>query len=238
MQKQILLIIFFVVPIMGHAQVAANDSINKKNINRYLSVGLFGTQNVIANSIYGPGRVSQMGVQASYNSFELQIGPAFINRTFFEKHNYSLGSRDQRKIPLSGFYAGVYFVKKAYSNKLVHFTFGLQYIGSTVYGGWTSVKTFNAFTYDEYSISRVVNFEDKFYQFDIASGITFSQKNKLGFTILAHLGQTIQNSENSHFNFNVKNSAGYYDLEPKSKKKAQYGGLSVKLFYNFIYKLK
>jgi hypothetical protein len=235
MFRNIILITFF---FRSLSIIAQEDSHEHPKIDKFIkqvSVGISGTQNYFASSNFGANRVSHFGFQTSYKGFVLNIGPTILNKIYFEKNNYVIGGRDKRKIPISGFGSEFYYIKNAFNDKPLHLVLGIQFLKNTVYGGWTTVKVYNSNTYKEYKISRLVNFDDKFYQTDLMFGFSFSHKNQFGFVLLTNLGVNKQNTNNSHLNYVKVDSTGIEEeIFPKSKEIGLSIGVSIKVFYNII----
>lgn len=235
MARNIILISLFFRSLSIFAQEVSHEHPKIDKFIKQVSVGISGSQNYFALSNFGANRVSHFGFQTSYKGFVLNIGPTILNKTYFEKNNYVLGGRDKRRIPISGFGSELYYITNALNDKPLHLVLGIQFLKNTVYGGWTTVKVYNSNTNKEYKITRLVNFDDKFYQSDLMFGFSFSSKNQFGFVVLTNFGVNTQNTYNSHLNYAKKDSSGIEEgIFPMSKEIGPNIGVSVKVFYNII----
>jgi hypothetical protein len=235
MSRSIILITLFFRSLSIIAQEDGHEHPKIDKFIKQVSLGISGSQNYFASSNFGVNRVSHFGFQTSYKGFVLNIGPTILNKTYFEKNNYVLGGRDERKIPISGFGSELYYIKNAFNDKPLHLVLGIQFLKNTVYGGWTTVKVYNSNTNKEYRITRLVNFDDKFYQSDLMFGFSFSSKNQFGFVVLTNFGVNTQNKYNSHLNYAKEDSSGNEDeIFHDSKELGLSIGVSVKVFYNII----
>lgn len=218
--------------------IAKEDSLKYPKIDKFIkqvSLGISGSQNYFFLSNFGANRVSHLGFQTSFKGFVLNIGPTILNKTYFEKNNYVIGGRDKRKIPISGFGSELYYIENAFNDKPLHFVLGIQFLRNTVYGGWSTIKVYNSNTINEYKITRLVNFDDKFYQTDLMIGFSFSNKNQFGIVLLTNIGVNIQNAYNSHLNYaKVNNSSIEQEISLQSKEVGLSLGVSMKVFYNVV----
>lgn len=211
----------------ANAQV---DSISKKR--NQLSIGFNLAKEVSYSAVYSPRNNTLLGLAICYNSFIFKASANYVNRAVFEKQNYTIGSRDSRQIPLSGFELGFIHVGHLYNDKIIHPMLGLTYKKSIIYGGWSKQIFIDNTTI---SFNRVVNFNDKFYQICGLAGFYFSMKNKFGFAIYCPIGVNSQSSENSHYleQIEVGGSSVVYETKKKGYKNGLIFGLNAGIFYNF-----
>ncbi len=212
---------------VANAQV---DTISKKRIN--LFVGLNLAKEVSYSAIYSPRNNTLLGFSFGINNFVFKVSANYVNKAVFEKQNYDLGGRVQRSFPISGFELSLIYTKKSYNDKIIHPMFGLEYKKSMVYGGWSNQIFVGS---PRISFNRVVNFDDNFYQVCGIIGLSFSSKNKFGFSIYTPIGINTQGSNNSHYleQIRVGGSSVVYEIKKEGYKNGFIFGINAGIFYNF-----
>lgn len=211
---------------------AETDSL--KVIETPLVFGINLGKDVSYSGIYSPRSNTLLGFSFSVKNVILRTNANYVNRNIFEKKNYVIGSRDQRKIPLSGFDITILYVRHLYNNKIVHPMIGVTYRKSVVYGGWRNDILINNYGYN-IPVSRVVNFNDKFHQISGVFGLYCSSKNKFGYAISCPVGVNIQNYTNSHNGeqVNVGGSSSHKEFLKKGNQVGLSIGLNFNIFYHF-----
>lgn len=224
--KMLLIVFTLIIPsIKAFSHV---DSLKVKQ----LAFGFNITKEINFTNVYSPRNYTLVGTSIGVKNLIFRISANYINRGVFENQNYTIGSRDKRLIPLSGYELSLFYVKQLYNSKIIHPVFGITYRKSIIYGGWNNLFYISSFNY---SIERVVNFNDKFHQICGVFGMYFSNKNKFGYSITFPVGIVIQNISNSHFDVQnyVSHGTGYHnEVEKKSARIGMCFGLNINLFYN------
>lgn len=206
------------------------DSIPKKR-NQF-SIGVNLAKEVTYSAIYSPRNNTLLGLSFGMNNFIFKASANYANRAVFEKQNYIIGGRDQRRFPLAGFELVLIYVAKLNNNKVIHPMFGLQYKKATIYGGWSEQIFINS---TGISFNRVVNFNDKFQQTAVLAGFYFTAKNKFGYAIYFPFGLNTQSRENSHYleqKLTIGSSA-VYETKKEGYKNGFALGLNAGIFYTF-----
>lgn len=218
-----------IINLFGVASAQVDSISNKRN---NLFVGLNLAKEVSFSSIYSPRNNTLLGLSFCIDKIIFKASANYVNRAVFEKQNYIIGGRDQRRFPLAGFELALIYVAKLNNNKIIHPMLGLEYKKATIYGGW-SEQIFIDNT--RISFNRVVNFNDKFYQIGGLAGFYFSMKNKFGFAIYFPIGVNRQSSENSHYleQMVTIGSSPVYETKKEGYKNGFVLGINSGIFYNF-----
>ena len=117
-------------------------------------------KDVSYSGIYSPRNNTLLGFSFGVKNLILRTNANYVNRDLFEAHNYIIGGRDRRTLPLSGFDITVLFVRHLLNNKILHPMIGFTYRKSVIYGGWRNEILISSYG-NNIPVARVVNFNDK-----------------------------------------------------------------------------
>jgi hypothetical protein len=225
-----ILIIFFILIVLHLSATARNDSA-KVAVKGPFAIGLITGQKISESNIYCPNRIAGLGGCFFFNNTMFHLEATMVNRTYFEKKNYSLGSRDERKVPISGFCFGFLQSLGLYEYNTIHFVYGFEYTMSKLYGGWRSGNPTNI---SNIGVVRTVNFDDKFDAANLSIGMNLSQHNRLGIILLFNYGIVFQGSKNSHYK--ISDIQGNNSIVPRSELSGYNIGFSFQMYYNLFLK--
>ncbi len=231
-QKVCLIALIFVC--LSSNLFAEIDSLKSKKAPLFFGINL--GKDVSYSGIYSPRNNTLLGFSFGVKNLILRTNANYVNRDLFEAHNYIIGGRDRRTLPLSGFDITVLFVRHLLNNKILHPMIGFTYRKSVIYGGWRNEILISSYG-NNIPVARVVNFNDKFHQISSVFGLYFSSKNKFGYSFSCPIGVNIQNNTNSHYGeqVDVNGSSSHKEFVKKGNQAGLNIGLNFNIFYHFNY---